>query len=363
MPAPSDYMEHSSSSSNNSMALDDSPLYCGQSRLDFYNEDFAELWRRDLPLMKRMGVNFLRLYDWNTEKGHDTFVAQCGRLGFRINLPIVLQSPDMSEQAQQHIRKCVDDALRLTPVVSMYTIFNGYDRSQEYSVDHVRFVLETILDYEAQRQLSAGRKLPIAVPVSYEGKVCSALQEVFSMAHELDIVDRLVNCVNIFDSGSEIKVFVKRNYGIGTPYRHVPLFIGEYGCASGVSGLKGQASFVRGQCNSIFRLVVRKGGSSDKDSKRKRFSFRRFLNRYPRLESVARFFGLSKSDHLLGGCLYTWIESSFKGRDDPRKTMGICVLRRTDHVARTADGDTYPVDELEMKPVCETVKRCFTAPR
>lgn len=323
--------------------------------MDFCTENFDEIWRRDLPQMKHLGVNFLRLYHWNPEgNSHNTFVAQCGRLGLRINLPIVLPaSDDMSETSLRHVHKCVDDALKLTPVVTMYTILNDYNTSKECTIDHVKFVIEALLQYEKRRGLSPERMLPIAVPITLEERIheSSAMQDIFNLARQLGIVDRLINCVNIRKSAVDMRTFIKHNYKIGASYEKVPLLIGEYGCASGMSGLKEQASTLKEQWTTMAATLSQRRTRSPKS---KKSMIRDFIRRHPRL---ARLFQSDKSYHLLGGCLYTWVEAPFEEETD-RRTMGLCVLRPTGRTITTSGGQTYPADELDMKPAFQTLRRC-----
>mmetsp|Transcript_21329 Transcript_21329/g.35170 ORF Transcript_21329/g.35170 Transcript_21329/m.35170 type:complete len:637 (-) Transcript_21329:199-2109(-) len=64
---------------------------------DYYHDDFTALWgaladghgRQDLKLMaKAMNVNFIRLYNWNPEHDHLSFLRECARLGLSVAVPI-----------------------------------------------------------------------------------------------------------------------------------------------------------------------------------------------------------------------------------------------------------------------------------
>lgn len=51
---------------------------------DYYTIDYAYLWMRDLPLMKKMGVNTIRVYGWDTKQDHTDFLNTCYSYGIRV---------------------------------------------------------------------------------------------------------------------------------------------------------------------------------------------------------------------------------------------------------------------------------------
>ena len=67
---------------------------------DFFTDDFVMLWgghkktggRRDLAQMAAMGVNFIRLYNWNADQaarsGHRSFLATCASLGIQVGISL-----------------------------------------------------------------------------------------------------------------------------------------------------------------------------------------------------------------------------------------------------------------------------------
>lgn len=76
---------------------------------DFFTDDFVMLWgghkktggRRDLAQMAAMGVNFIRLYNWNADQaarsGHRSFLATCARLlAYRSGSACEMGEPDCS---------------------------------------------------------------------------------------------------------------------------------------------------------------------------------------------------------------------------------------------------------------------------
>lgn len=43
---------------------------------DYFTNDYSFLWLRDLPLIKAMGANILRVYGWLPENDHSDFLVR-----------------------------------------------------------------------------------------------------------------------------------------------------------------------------------------------------------------------------------------------------------------------------------------------
>jgi hypothetical protein len=56
---------------------------------DFFVEANAAVWRRDLPLMRRMGVNAMRLYELQAEGDHNAFLD----LAYELNITVFAGFP------------------------------------------------------------------------------------------------------------------------------------------------------------------------------------------------------------------------------------------------------------------------------
>lgn len=43
---------------------------------DYFTADYSFIWLRDLPLIKAMGANILRIYGWREENDHSDFLVR-----------------------------------------------------------------------------------------------------------------------------------------------------------------------------------------------------------------------------------------------------------------------------------------------
>merc|ERR1740136_86858 len=41
---------------------------------DYFTEEYSYIWLRDLPLMKAMGTNVVRIYGWDADRDHTPFL-------------------------------------------------------------------------------------------------------------------------------------------------------------------------------------------------------------------------------------------------------------------------------------------------
>ena len=51
---------------------------------DYFTPSYLYLWARDLPLLRAMGVNTLRIYSWNNEVDHTPFLDACEGFGLKV---------------------------------------------------------------------------------------------------------------------------------------------------------------------------------------------------------------------------------------------------------------------------------------
>lgn len=57
---------------------------------DYFTEDYAYMWYRDLPAIRLAGVNTLRIYGWNVNANHTQFLDVAHRMGFKLMLTYFL---------------------------------------------------------------------------------------------------------------------------------------------------------------------------------------------------------------------------------------------------------------------------------
>ena len=73
---------------------------------DFFVPENAAVWRRDLPLMQRMGVNAIRVYELNAHGDHTAFLD----LAYELNITVLAGFPLLIGVHQLHVGDVVGDA-------------------------------------------------------------------------------------------------------------------------------------------------------------------------------------------------------------------------------------------------------------
>lgn len=51
---------------------------------DYFTADYAYIWLRDLPVMRDMRINVIRIYGWSTHANHKVFLDTCVKYGIRV---------------------------------------------------------------------------------------------------------------------------------------------------------------------------------------------------------------------------------------------------------------------------------------
>jgi len=159
---------------------------------DFYNTDFPLLWgtgqsgtgRNDLAAMKAQGINFLHLYNWNPQRDHGTFLNAVVANGMKIMIPVsnytqclivggcqgVAPGTGSYQNAYNNIQNIFNQVYPnggSTPhaAIGAWGVFNEYDYNN-IDPKNVAFVIQAILQLEANANIPAANRLPIMVPIS-----------------------------------------------------------------------------------------------------------------------------------------------------------------------------------------------------
>jgi len=173
---------------------------------DYFNDDYQQLWGRanggrgDLATMAAMGVNFVRLYDWNSAQsnigGHKSFFDASLGLGIKVAVPI----------SNYVINTCIRDAawwcagpLALDIIKSIVAEAYEHEASHDFrgaigawtigneldlwgalnSIGAIRTAIRTIVEEEDRLQWPQERRPAIMVPVSFAirgwGALCPSL--------------------------------------------------------------------------------------------------------------------------------------------------------------------------------------------
>lgn len=171
---------------------------------DFWNNAFTPMWssqqnipgfqsnggavsgRGDLATIQSLGVNFLHLYDWNSQRDHTSFLATAKADGITVNVPIsnyvfglsmtLPFNPNTYATQLQYVQQIFNQVYpnwqsgntEPNPAISMWTIGNEPDNSGgDITPGQVAQVAQMILYAEDQANIPDGNRLPIAVPLSW----------------------------------------------------------------------------------------------------------------------------------------------------------------------------------------------------
>jgi hypothetical protein len=163
------------------------PMWSSQQNIPgFQNNGGAVSGRGDLATMQSLGVNFLHLYDWNSQRDHTAFLAAAKADGITVNVPIsnyvfglamnLPFNPDTYATQLQYVQGIFNQVYpnwqsgdtQPNPDISMWTIANEPDNSGgNITPGMVTQVAQMIVYAENQANIPDGNRLPIAVPLSW----------------------------------------------------------------------------------------------------------------------------------------------------------------------------------------------------
>jgi hypothetical protein len=64
-----------------------------RNSVDFFTEDFRDAWERDLPFLKQLGVNAIRLYSVDPNENHDAFMCALNQAGIYAIIELASDCP------------------------------------------------------------------------------------------------------------------------------------------------------------------------------------------------------------------------------------------------------------------------------
>jgi hypothetical protein len=243
---------------------------------DFYNEDFCQLWgvktafgcsekpdkfRDDVGNMANIGVNFIRMYDWNSERdtetfspsGHQGFLEYAADMGIKVSIPFCNGCMDTAkaEKIIEEINKYSDKAKSAIGLFIVGNELGGF----------LNFIPETLNAIKgATGSLS---NVPICTPIKTNGSgkeavVANALIDttnVFNVYKQNSMEDRFIACVNFYGIGlpgssekpsQQLEEFVDGMLATGTLLTNnsIPLLLSELGVflVGGPAGPNGMCS-------------------------------------------------------------------------------------------------------------------------
>ncbi len=183
---------------------------------DFYNQDFCQLWgdktsvgcsqkpdkfRDDLMTMKNLGVNFVRMYDWNYERNHEGFLEYAADLGIKVSIPFCNEcmATENAEKIIDHINNYSNKAKSAIGLFIVGNELKGF-------LDFIPQTLNAIKG--ASGSLSY---VPICTPIKTNGSgkdtvVNNALidtTKIYDVYKQNSMENRFISCVNFYGIGLE----------------------------------------------------------------------------------------------------------------------------------------------------------------
>jgi hypothetical protein len=235
---------------------------------DFYNQDFCQLWgnktsvgcsqkpdkfRDDLMTMKNIGVNFIRMYDWNWQRDHQGFLEYAADMGIKVTIPFCngCMATETAEKIIDDINNYSDKAKSAIALFIVGNELNGF-------LDFIPQTLNAIKG--ASGTLS---NVPICTPIKTNGSgkeavVANALTDttnVFNVYKSNNMEDRFIACVNFYGIGlpgssenpsQQLEEFVNGMLARGTLLTNnsIPLLLSELGVF-----LVGGPALTNGMCS------------------------------------------------------------------------------------------------------------------
>ncbi len=105
---------------------------------DYLTSQYSGIYSRDLPILREMGANTIRLWGWKNDEDHTDFINKTynnGKdhiyiiLGFWISPDLDLSSPDVRNELKSDFRKMVAK-YKYSPAILMWSVGNELNRGK-----------------------------------------------------------------------------------------------------------------------------------------------------------------------------------------------------------------------------------------
>lgn len=331
---------------------------------DFTNSTFPLIWgqanggRGDINNLAGIGINFLHLYNWSVppapgtplgeyQRNHLPFLEECAQHNVNVLVPISNYFMEQihqgnNSQVKENILAMVTEIYNgsTTPVAGagMWGIANEYDLAARFDVNDVVQAMVYLIEAEQSLNIPADKVLPITSPVSFavgdlpDAPGIAAIQklqqaiEANSTLGKAFWSTRFVASTNPFNDGDFLHTYITETFP--HYYPDLPFFFAEMG------------------------IEIKSGGQASNPDQQATYVLDQ-LNK------------TRVSGNFLGHCIFQFLDqSAMKAGTEATfgmtKYAGSTLTNGTipsDYIP--GGGQSYPVDELTLKPLYESVKSIY----
>ncbi len=121
---------------------------------DYYTQEYANIYNRDLPLLREMGANTVRLWSWDNDADHTDFLNKAYNNGkdpiyivapFWISHRLDLSEPDVRTQLKSDFRKMVAKN-KNNPAILMWIVGNELNAKGEHTYDDLFSLIDEMAE-------------------------------------------------------------------------------------------------------------------------------------------------------------------------------------------------------------------------
>eukprot|EP00457_Paulinella_chromatophora_P003193 gb/GEZN01003199.1/.p1 GENE.gb/GEZN01003199.1/~~gb/GEZN01003199.1/.p1 ORF type:complete len:603 (+),score=93.37 gb/GEZN01003199.1/:131-1939(+) len=123
--------------------IGESPV-AGEPFGDYFTAEYSRIWERDLPLMKAMGANVVRIYSWNVSHDHTPFLDAAHRYGLYVMVTYYMGTAEEnpvnnSKQQQEVIQRFVTQVriYRSHPAIIIWSFGNEINGIWNYYLEYL----------------------------------------------------------------------------------------------------------------------------------------------------------------------------------------------------------------------------------
>lgn len=154
---------------------------------DIFDAAHASIWQRDLPLIKAMGANAVRVYNWDAglHSSDSSFLDFCASIGLSVILGVSNYYLDDLPQVANLVASAYAHPALLMWSVSNEVAFDPNDPSAAADNARVAELVKRVRSAEAQ----LGSSHPIAVAVTCDTAHIGALEAALEAAGAIGAID------------------------------------------------------------------------------------------------------------------------------------------------------------------------------